>query len=237
MDWPSIYSQSNPEAPGEFQVRMEPMTETRLLSTPTTGRYLLEPAAHPGAPLLVGFHGYAQRAEHLLADLRRLPGAADWDLVAVQALHRFYSPKTREVVASWMTSEDRERAIEDNLGFVQRVVADLRAARGGGKLVFAGFSQGAAMAWRAAAGCGPCAGLIVLGGDLPRDVAGRPGLALPPVLLGRGDQDRFYPEAQLDKDLAALEALGCRAEVCRFEGGHEWGAGFLEAAGRFLARV
>jgi len=214
-----------------------PSTEIRLLSTATTGRYLVEPAPQPGAPLLVGFHGYAQRAEHLLEDLRRIPGAAGWTLVAVEALHRFYSPKTRKVVGSWMTSLDRDQAIEDNVAYVQRVVAELRAERGKGKLVFAGFSQWAAMAWRAATRCGPCHGLIVIGGDLPGDVAGSPSLAAPPVLLGRGGQDAFYTGAQFEQDLATLESLGIRAEAVRFDGGHEWGPGFLAAAGRFLERV
>jgi predicted esterase len=213
------------------------MTETHLLSTTTTGRYLVESASRPGAPLLVGFHGYGQRAEHMLEDMRRIPGAAGWTLVAVQALHRFYSTKSREVVGSWMTSLDRDQAIDDNLSYVQRVVAELRAERGNGKLVFAGFSQGAAMAWRAATHCGPCHGLVVLGGDLPRDVAQIHSLVLPPVLLGRGEQDIFYPGPQFERDLATLETMGVQAEVVRFEGGHEWGAGFLMAAGRFLERV
>jgi len=93
------------------------------------------------------------------------------------------------------------------------------------------------MAWRAAARCGPCDGLIILGGDLPPDVAGAPALALPPVLLGRGQEDPFYTAAQLERDVATLEALGAPPEVLRFPGGHEWGPGFLEAAGRFLERV
>jgi len=207
------------------------MTETRLLSTTTTGRYVVEPGPRPGAPLLVGFHGYGQRAEHLLEDLRRIPGAAGWTLVAVQALHRFYSTRTREVVGSWMTSLDRDLAIADNLSYVQRVLAELRAERGNGKLVFAGFSQGAAMAWRAAAHCGSCHGVVVLGGDLPGDVARTHPLVLPPVLLGRGGQDPFYTAAPLERDLASLDRLGCQAEVVRFEGGHGWDSGFLEAAG------
>jgi predicted esterase len=136
-----------------------------------------------------------------------------------------------------MTSLDREQAIGDNVAYVRRVVAELRAERGDGKLVFAGFSQGAAMAWRAAAHGGPCHGLIVLGGDLPSDVARIRPLALPPVLVGRGDQDPFYTAPQIERDLAALEALGVEAEAVRFEGGHGWGPGFLVAAGRFLERV
>ncbi len=216
------------------------MTETRTLRTATLGRYLVEPATQGegrGAPLLVGFHGYAQNADHLLEDLRRLPGAAGWTLVAVQALHPFYSAKTREVVASWMTSLDREQAIQDNLAYVARVVAELRADRGNGPLVFAGFSQGAAMAWRAALHCGPCQGLIILGGDLPRDVAEAAVLQVPPTLIGRGERDSLYSAAQLAKDRTVLEARGLQAEVVSFDGGHEWGPGFLCAVGRFLATV
>ena len=212
------------------------MIETHLLATTTTGRYLVEAAPQPDAPFLVGFHGYGQRAEHLLDALRRIPGAADWTLVAVQALHPFYSTKTREVVSSWMTSLDRDHAIEDNVSYVRHVVAELRADRGNGRVVFAGFSQGAAMAWRAAARCGPCHGLVVLGGDFPRDVQVH-SLVLPPVLLGRGEQDVFYTGPQLERDLAALESLGFHAEVVRFDGGHEWGSGFLTAVGRFLEQV
>jgi len=213
------------------------MIETHLLSTTITGRYVVEPGLQPEAPLLVGFHGYGQRAEHLLDELRRIPGAEGWTLVAVQALHRFYRPKTREVVGSWMTSLDRDQAIEDNVSYVQRVVAELRAERGSGKLVFVGFSQGAAMAWRAAARCERCHGLVILGGDLPGDVAQIHPMVLPPVLLGRGEQDTFYTGPQIDRDTAALESLGCLAEVVHFEGGHEWGSGFLIAVGRFLERV
>jgi len=209
------------------------MTEIHTLNTTIHGRYLVE-SAGAGAPLLMGFHGYGQGAEQLLEDLRRIPGAAGWTLVAVQALHRFYSPKTRDVVGSWMTSQDREQAIQDNLTYVRRVLAELRETQGDGPLVFAGFSQGAVMAWRAAAQCGPCAGLIVLGGDLPLDVAEAVDLDLPCILLGRGNQDPLYTASQLEKDLAALAARGLKAEVIRFEGGHDWAPEFLSAVGGFL---
>ena len=225
------------------------MTETHTLSASTMGRYLVEPASRPvplgDTPLLVGFHGYGQNAEMLMEDLRRIPGAAGWTLVSVQALHRFYNTKTQVVVGSWMTSLDRDQAIKDNLAYVGSVIAELRAGlrpelgaeMGGGKLVFAGFSQGAAMAWRATARFSPCDGLIVLGGDLPRDVAEAATLTLPPILLGRGDRDTFYTADQLAKDLTVIEARGLQVETLRFEGGHEWHPSFLDAAGRFLERI
>ena len=136
-----------------------------------------------------------------------------------------------------MTSQDREQAIQDNLAYVARVLAELRADYGNGPLVFAGFSQGAAMAWRAALHCGPCQGLIILGGDLPRDVAEAADFQLPPVLIGRGERDGLYKAEQLAQDLATLESLGVTPEVVQFQGGHEWGTGFLSAVGRFLATV
>lgn len=217
------------------------MTETRTLSASTVGRYLVEPASRAvpdgDAPLLVGFHGYGQNAEMMLKDLRRIPGAASWTLVSVQALHRFYNTKTHDVVGSWMTSLDRDQAIENNRAYVRSVVSELRAERGCGKLVFAGFSQGAAMAWRAAAACGPCDGLIILGGDLPEDVATAADLALPPVLLGRGEADSFYTSSQFEKDLATLNVRSIHVETLQFKGGHEWSQTFLEAAGRFLKRM
>jgi predicted esterase len=210
------------------------MTEVRTFPTPTLGRYLVAPAATKGAPLLVGFHGYGQNAEALLRELDRIPGAEHFHRVSVQALHRFYNVKTQEVVGSWMTSLDRDAAIQDNLAYVGGVLAQQRAEAGSERVFLAGFSQGAAMAWRTAAHLGPCAGLLVLGGDLPPDVAAHAS-PLPEVLLGRGDDDPFYSEAQLAKDLAALRAHDVTPELCRFPGGHWWDPTFLESAGRFLA--
>src|SRR5437764_4229265 len=91
----------------------------KSVETPTHGRVLLV----PGDPrrVLVGFHGYGENADRHLAELRRIPGAAEWTLVAVQALHRFYNVKTQEVVASWMTRQNRELAIADNLAYIGKV--------------------------------------------------------------------------------------------------------------------
>lgn len=214
------------------------MTETRTLKAATVGRYLVEPAPEAGAPLLVGFHGYGQNAELLLEDLRRIPGASACTRVSVQALHRFYNIKSQAVVGSWMTSLDRDQAIEDNVAYVKQVLAELRAEMGPAKLVFVGFSQGAAMAWRAAAWCGPCDGVIVLGGDLPKDVAEATGLSLPPLLLiGRGESDDWYTADKLAQDLDALGQRGFHAEALRFPGGHEWAPEFLAGAGRFLEKI
>ena len=155
---------------------------TRTLTATTQGRYVLRaPDALGPHPLLVGFHGYGENAEVHLRQLERIPGASKWLIVAVQALHWFYDPAHRTVVASWMTKLGRDRAIADNLRYVGEAIADVRERFAAGEtLVYAGFSQGASMAYRAAAGAGhPSHGLIVLGGDVPPGTARRSGTRLP----------------------------------------------------------
>src|SRR5580704_1548028 len=126
----------------------------RAIATGTHGRYLIEPPASAGpAAVLVGFHGYSEGAEAQLERMRRIPGADRWLLVSIQALHRFYQRRTNDVVASWMTRQDRELAIADNLAYVNAVIDAVdREYPGARPLVLAGFSQGVSMTFRAATG-------------------------------------------------------------------------------------
>lgn len=204
------------------------------------GRYLVEPADRPGAaPLLVGFHGYGEHAERHLAELRRIPGSAGWVRVAVQALSRHYSADRRHVVGCWMTRQDRELAIADNVAYVRDVVRAVRPDSGaGGPVVYCGFSQGVAMAYRAARRIGPsCRGVIALAGDVPPELTDAPGAEWPPVLIGRGTTDAWYTEEKMAADLAFLEGAGAPVTPIVFDGGHAWTDAFRAAAGRFLARV
>jgi predicted esterase len=161
----------------------------------------------------------------MLRDLEGIPGSEEWTLVSIQALNRFYA-RNEEVGANWMTRQDREEAIADNILYVQRVMARFPERS---RLVFAGFSQGVAMAWRAAANI-PCDGVISLSGDVPPDV-GPPNL--PPALLGRGRFENWYNEEKLKKDLSFLAGRSA-VTTCVFRGGHEWTDEFRQAAGAFL---
>jgi predicted esterase len=218
------------------------------IETRTHGRYLVDRVDARGfAPMLVGCHGYAETAERMLINLSavadRAPAAGpraaaadgDWCVVSVQALHRFYT-KTEDIAANWMTRQDRELEIEDNTTYVWSVVRaverDYPVRR---PLVFAGFSQGVAMAYRAAAR-GACDGLILLAGDLPPDVRPR-AAALPPILLGRGTEDTWYTEEKAAADLKTLREAGVHVTEHVFDGGHVWDASFVAAAQRFLQRV
>ena len=203
----------------------------------THGRYLVRvPAVSGPWPVLIGFHGYAETAGDHMDALQTIPGTEDWLLVSVQALHPFYTRKDR-VVASWMTRDDRELAIADNLDYIRRVLSRIRTDQPtDGTLVFSGFSQGGAMAYRAAAHHA-ADGLIVLAADVPPDVIERRAAPLPPILLGRGTKDEWYTTAREEADRAALASIDANVEMCVFEGGHEWTDSFRHAATAFLRRA
>jgi predicted esterase len=207
--------------------------KTLLISAQTHGRILIEDAAVSSCRgAIVGFHGYGQTAEIMLDELRRLPGSEAWQLVSIQALHPFYTRNYESVVASWMTRQDREPAIVDNIAYVNKAVAE--SVPGGMDVVFLGFSQGASMAARAATrGVRPAAGLVLLGGDIPPDVRDAAEADWPPVLIACGDKDTWYRE-RVDSDLAFLEARGVPHEVVRFAGGHEFTGEFRAAVGGWL---
>ena len=208
------------------------------------GRYLVDrPEGEGPFPLLVGFHGYGERAEQMLEVLTRIRGTRAWTLVSVQALNRFYT-RAEDVVANWMTREDRELAIADNISYVAAVVgAVCRRYPSPPTVVYAGFSQGVAMAYRALAFAAeqdrhvPApAGGILLAGDVPPDVAPRLS-TLPGLLIGRGASDGWYTESKADADGELFAAAGVTPEIHVFDGGHVWDDAFVLAAGRFLDRI
>lgn len=214
------------------------------IATPVHGRYLIrvpESATHGplrNAPMVVGFHGYAEAAETQLARLDAVPELAAWTLVSIQGLHAFYG-RAGEVVASWMTSQQREEAVEDNLRYVRSVVTEAIHQNGEPRaLVYVGYSQGVAMAWRAAIlGARRIDGLAVFGGDVPPELGVRPLTQCPPVLIGRGREDAVYTAAQFRTDLDMLASRFVPVEPYEVNGGHAWTDDVGREVGAFVARL
>jgi predicted esterase len=205
---------------------------THSIATTTHGRYLVEPSAGEAVGVLVGFHGQSETAAIELDHLRAIRGSRPWTLVSVQGLHRYYT-RSGDVVAAWMTREDRELAIADNIAYVTAVLGETRD-RVAKALVFCGFSQGAAMAYRAAAFSGHRAdGLIILAADMPPDV-GSAAASLPPVLIGRGAAEEWYTAEKASRDIARLQAAGVKVDEHVFDAGHVRHASFAARAGEFL---
>lgn len=214
--------------------------EIRQVAATVHGRYAVRaPARDPDAHRwLVGFHGYAQDAEIFLETLRAIPGADAWRLASVQGLHPFYN-RADEVVANWMTRQDREHAIADNIAYVDVVLDDMAQAFGAPQsIVFVGFSQGVAMAYRAARrGRRAAHAVVAAGGDLPPELKTGDGRPWPTVLIATGRNDAYYTPELLARDAAHLAAAGSEVRTCLFDGGHAWTEAVADAAAELLAEV
>jgi predicted esterase len=196
----------------------------------------MPPAAPGPAPILVGFHGYAEDAETQLERLRAIPESARWLSVSIQALHPFYQRRLDRVVASWMTRQDRELAIADNLAYVSTCL-DAVAAEWPTlpQIVFAGFSQGVAMAFRAAVNATRgSAGVIAVGSDIPPELTPGELTRVSGALIARGNSDDWYTREKFADDERRLRDCSVRVSTLEFNGGHEWSSDVVAAASQFL---
>ena len=207
--------------------------DIRTISTGTHGRYLVDIPEHSRATL-IGFHGYQENAAITFDVLQQLAAGRSIGVVSIQGLHRFYT-RNNDVIASWMTKEDREVAIADNVAYVGKVLAAVADEYGITRpLIYVGFSQGVAMAYRAAAFAQrPCDAVIALAGDVPPDVAPL-AASLPKVLIGRGTEDKWYDADKAAKDLDLIKQAGIEVIEHVFEGGHTWAPGFIAKSAAFI---
>lgn len=210
--------------------------EVRLVAATTHGRAIVRRVDDPRG-LLVGFHGYMENADIQMARLATIPGSDRWTLLSVEALHRFYKRRSESIAASWMVRQDRDVLIDDNIAYVDAALGSIDHAAGA-PIVFAGFSQGVAMAFRAAVrGRFGAVGVIAVGGDVPPELLADPGARFPRVTLIRGAGDEWYSEARMQTDVVALTTRGVAVTSVVCGGGHEWTDEGSAAAGRFLDAV
>ena len=177
-------------------------------------------------------HGYGQLAGTFVAPFEKL--ATAWRrIVAPEALSRFYLDATRKpgdaeprVGATWMTREDREREIDDQVSYLDALVDRVRPGRGGRgvRLRVLGFSQGVATVVRwVDRGRVRADEIILWAGSFPPDVdlvafAARIGTA--PVVLVVGTRDELAPWAAADVTVGRLVDAGVAARLVTFHGGH-----------------
>ena len=213
-------------------------TEVHVVETPTHGRVLVRRGHASDARYLFGFHGYLENADIQMTRLAAIPGSDRWTLVSVQALSRVYRGRTEEIAASWMTRQDRDHAIADNVRYADAVIAKVvRTSEAEAEIVHVGFSQGAAMAFRAATrAAAPAAGVVSICADVPPELLADRSVVFPPVLFARGRHDEWMTQEKFDRDLAALRERGADVHPLVFDGGHEWTEEVCVAVGEFVAR-
>jgi predicted esterase len=209
-------------------------TEAIHVATRMHGRVLVREARQPSL-MLVGFHGYMENAAIQMERLSGIEGSERWTLVSVQGLHRFYRGRSDEVIASWMTRQDRELMIEDNIGYARQVLE--RVSTSDIPVITVGFSQGVAMAFRTAVRARQAiAAVVAVGGDVPPELFADAAAAFPPPLIVRGERDEWYTAEIAKKDLAGLRARSVDAEYFVHTGGHEWTPEVSAAVAAFVSQ-
>lgn len=201
------------------------------------GRYLVDLPSHGSADgVIVACHGYGENAAIQMERLQALPVDLAWLRVSVRGLHRFYRNRANDIGASWMTSEDRDLMIGDNVAYVNAVVEQVLSEHSvGSGLVFAGFSQGVGMAFRAACGSRrPVTAVIAIGGDVPPELTHQHLEGIPRVLYGRGKHDSGYPAHQFTADQSRLQHAGVAVTPQVLDEDHAWSPAFSAVAGEFL---
>lgn len=202
------------------------------LTVPKTARYytLGDAGAHVSEVWMV-CHGYGQLAQPFLASFERVASPTRL-IVAPEALSRFYLDRSAlpndhppRVGAAWMTREDRDHEIADQVAYLDALHDLVRpAAPAAVRLRVLGFSQGVATVARwLALGRARADELILWAGAFPPDVelagfARRLGPAS--VVLVAGSRDELASWTAADSQLQRFTDAGVSARLVAFEGGH-----------------
>ena len=172
-------------------------------------------------------HGYGQLAELFLREFKILDNGNHL-VVAPEGLNRFYlHGGSGKVGASWMTSEDRLKEIEDYINYLDQVHAEImNQGENNSEIInVLGFSQGTATASRwALQGKSRVHRLILWGGDIPPDTdweAARGRLKTVKVQLVYGEADPYIKPELLAQQKEMLEKNNADYEIKTFNGHHE----------------
>lgn len=206
------------------------MPHEHHLTVARRARYFLEGDPATAHDVWYALHGYGQLAADFVAGCRALfePGRL---VVAPEALSRFYLDRTPpppgtppKVGATWMTREDRDAEIADQIGYLDALHAHVGALRGDASATVRvlGFSQGVATAvrWVLAGGIVPDE-LVLWAGNAPPEIdAGARKLAGMRVTLVTGEKDSLVEWANMEETAMRLGAFGLDVRLLRFAGGH-----------------
>lgn len=195
------------------------------IAVPRSARYHTLGNAPSAGSIWIVLHGYGQLARYFL---RKFEGLEEGRyIVAPEGLSRFYLDEGHtRVGATWMTREDRECEIVDQISYLDRLALHARSHAGGkATLAVLGFSQGVATASRwAVQGHTSIDRLVFWGGTLPPDVevadlAAHPGSTRVDLVLG--ENDTVVQPTAVVQSAARLRAAGVPHALHTFEGGHD----------------
>lgn len=212
----------------------QPVARSREITVPRTARYAeLGAEISVADELWVVCHGYGQLASRFIRRFGVLDNGRRL-IVAPEALSRFYlsggtGPHSEEdrVGASWMTREERDAEIADQVTFLDRVSERVLEGsdRAGIRIVALGFSQGAATVCRwTARTARPPDHVVLWGSGVPADLfegEGRAGLARATLTIAVGRSDPIAHGGRVEAHRKQLDGAGFAYRFIEYDGGHE----------------
>jgi predicted esterase len=204
------------------------------LTVSRTARYYT--LGEPRRAVWIVAHGYGELAAEFAARFTPVDDGTRL-IVAPEGLSRFYhappsaAPRATgpgTVGASWMTREDRNSEIGDQVTYldaVHRVVFE-RVPRESVRLTILGFSQGVATVTRwLVQSKHPVERVVCWAGVIPEDTL--PGLRGLPLTVVTGTRDIYAPPDRVAEYKAQLAAAKVTYRQISFDGGHRLDDGVL----------
>jgi predicted esterase len=198
--------------------------EERHITVPRTARYHTLGEAASAKAIWIVLHGYGHLARYFLRTFEGLEEGLF--SAAPEGLSRYYLDEGHtRVGATWMTREDREKEIADQLTYLDLLASSLKLECGKDvALNVLGFSQGVATACRwTALGATTPSRLVLWGGSMPPDLENAVLTSRwknTRVELVHGEKDTIVPAAVLAQSEARLRQAGINYDVHRFDGAH-----------------
>lgn len=176
----------------------------------------------------IAFHGYGMLAEYFGKKIEVLTKENEDTCVLIpEGLSRFYLKGTGgRVGASWMTKDDREVDIQDNMLYLDNICQHVQQELGTSdfELSLMGFSQGAPTACRWFHYTHIHVDhLVVWGSDIPSDTLSSSCIEkwnTTKVILVIGTEDQYISEERKNGFLAQLNIAGIHVEVIEYQGDH-----------------
>lgn len=170
-------------------------------------------------------HGYGQLAKYFIKWFEPILNENTL-IIAPEGLSRFYwNGFSGNVVASWMTKEERNSDIDDYVQYLDKVANEVLQKVMKVNIHILGFSQGASTASRwAALGKTATSNLILWAGSFPSDIDYLKNIETFnkfPLYFFIGDSDELFSEEIIAQYFAEIKEKEISFNLSRYNGGHK----------------
>jgi predicted esterase len=198
------------------------MAKSQIIKVQKTARYYTLGDIQQATQIWFVLHGYGQNVKRFIEKFNGLVNNTT-AVIAPEGLHRFYSKGVAgDVVASWMTKEDRQNDIKDYINYLNHLKTTVCNDRQTVQVL--GFSQGSATACRwVSNGLVKVHSLVLWAGILPPDLPiddGMLNLKASQLILAHSPTDEYRTTNMWEAQQDLIDKYNLDYKEFEYEGGH-----------------